>query len=84
MNETTTPMIRADPINRRHIPINAGSVSTVYSGALYVFESRENRDAFEREPEKYLGDGIAGSRPSWRSGPSSAPPASWVMLDAFR
>ncbi len=43
-----------DPVSGR--PITAGSApfSTVYRGRGYYFESRENRDAFEAQPDKYL------------------------------
>ena len=30
------------------------AASTVFRGQAYYFESRENRDAFERDPDKYL------------------------------
>lgn len=42
-----------DPVSRHALP--AGSaVSAVYQNHAYYFESRENLDAFESDPERYL------------------------------
>ena len=46
-----------DPVSRHPIAAGTNPVSSVYGGLIYSFETRENRDAFEREPEKYLADG---------------------------
>jgi YHS domain-containing protein len=44
-----------DPVSRRAFPAGDMPFSTVYRGRAYYFESRENRDAFEADPEKHLG-----------------------------
>jgi YHS domain-containing protein len=46
-----------DPVSRHAIAAPESAVSTVYRGRMYAFEDRQNRDAFEREPEMYLADG---------------------------
>ena len=43
-----------DPVSRRAFAAGATPVSAVFGGRAYYFESRENRDAFEANPEKYL------------------------------
>lgn len=42
-----------DPVSRRALSAEA-TISTVYQGRAYYFENRENRDAFETDPKKYL------------------------------
>lgn len=42
-----------DPVNRHALPASA-AISSVYQGRAYYFESRENRGAFESDPDKYL------------------------------
>lgn len=68
-----------DPVSRHPLPVGA-AISSMYRGRAYYFESRENRDAFENDPEKYLaaspaaagqaiGSETAGSgQPARRSG----------------
>ena len=62
-----------DPITRRALPAGA-SVSTVYHGRAYYFESRENRDAFESDPEKYLAGAPALGQPLDAQKASAAQP----------
>ena len=42
-----------DPVSGRSFIAGNAPVSTIYRGRAYYFETRENRDAFEREPERY-------------------------------
>lgn len=49
----TGPGTAFDPVSRSALPAGA-VISTVYEGRAYYFESRENRDTFECNPEKYL------------------------------
>ena len=42
-----------DPVSHHALPANA-AISSVYQGRAYYFESRENRDAFESDTEKYI------------------------------
>lgn len=42
-----------DPVSRHALPAD-GAISAVYQGRAYYFESRENRDAFESDAEKYI------------------------------
>ena len=42
-----------DPVSRHALPVGS-AVSTVYQDHAYYFESRENREAFESDPERYL------------------------------
>lgn len=42
-----------DPVNG-HVVAAGASISSIYHDQAYYFESRENRDAFETDPEKYL------------------------------
>jgi len=44
-----------DPVSR-HPVAPAHAVMGAYHGRIYSFESRENRETFDREPEKYLAD----------------------------
>lgn len=43
-----------DPVSRHVLASGGDAISSVYRGRAYYFESRENRDAFESNPEKYL------------------------------
>lgn len=43
-----------DPVSGHGFAASGAPVSTVYRGRAYYFESRQNRDAFEAQPEKYL------------------------------
>lgn len=52
-----------DPVSRRPVSPEAPHVLSAYNGLVYWFESRDNRDAFEREPEKYLADGAVSGQP---------------------
>ncbi|MFG1316425.1 MAG: hypothetical protein B7Y12_11210 [Rhizobiales bacterium 24-66-13] len=48
-----------DPVSRQSVS-GSSSISSVYRERAYYFESRENREAFEADPEKYL-TGMAAS-----------------------
>lgn len=48
------PDVAVDPVSRRAVTTSGAAISSVYHGRAYYFESREDRDAFEKEPEKYL------------------------------
>ena len=43
-----------DPVSSRAFARGNAPISTIYRGRAYYFESRENRDAFEAGPEKYI------------------------------
>ncbi len=43
-----------DPVSRRMIAPGGSSISAVYHGRAYYFETKEDRDAFEADPEKYI------------------------------
>lgn len=47
------PTTTFDPVSGHPLPAG-GTISTVYQGRAYYFESRENRDTFESDPAKYL------------------------------
>lgn len=49
-----------DPVSRRTFAAGNMPLSAAYGGRAYYFESRENRDAFEADPEKY----VAASAPA--------------------
>ncbi|MDR3533084.1 MAG: hypothetical protein P4L90_21310 [Rhodopila sp.] len=57
MHHEPTQSAAIDPVSRHAVAPRANPVSTVYRGSIYAFETRENREAFEREPEKYLAGG---------------------------
>jgi YHS domain-containing protein len=42
-----------DPVSHQRLPADP-AVPTVYHGRAYYFESRENRETFESDPDKYL------------------------------
>lgn len=43
-----------DPVSRHAVAPGGTTISSVYHGRAYYFESRENRDAFEGNPDSYL------------------------------
>lgn len=43
-----------DPVSRHPMAVGGSAISSIYHGRAYYFESRENRDAFEGAPDKYL------------------------------
>ena len=49
--ETQTAL---DPVSQHAVALGGAPISTVYQGRAFYFESRENRDAFENNPSKYL------------------------------
>ena len=52
-----------DPVSHHDIANGGTSISTVYHGRAYYFENRENRDTFERDPEKYLAAAPSAGQP---------------------
>lgn len=52
-----------DPVSRHPIPAESAAFSSAYDGLVYWFESRENREAFEQAPDKYLADGAVTGQP---------------------
>ena len=50
---TAEPAQLVDPVSRNPLPAQTG-VSSVYRGQPYCFDSRENRDAFEADPGRYV------------------------------
>jgi YHS domain-containing protein len=49
-----------DPVSRHAVALTGSPISTIYQGRAYYFESRDNRDAFESSPEKYVA-GLPGA-----------------------
>ncbi len=49
----TSPRTAFDPVSKRAVAGGA-AIASVYRNQAYYFETRENRDAFEAAPEKYL------------------------------
>lgn len=43
-----------DPVSRRAVATGGSAISAVYHGRAYYFENREDRDAFEADPDKYI------------------------------
>lgn len=43
-----------DPVSSRAFAGGDAPIATIYRGRAYYFENRENRDAFEAGPEKYV------------------------------
>ena len=43
-----------DPVSRHAVTAGMAAASSVYRGRAFYFENRDNRDRFERDPEKYL------------------------------
>lgn len=52
-----------DPVSRRAVAMGGSAISAVYHGRAYYFENREDRDAFEAEPEKYIAGSPAAGQP---------------------
>lgn len=50
------PQIPFDPVSRRILATGSTTISSVYEGRAYYFENRQNRDAFETDPQKYLAE----------------------------
>lgn len=51
-----------DPVSRHAVTPGGTTLSAAYHGRAYYFESRENRDAFEGNPEKYLAGASAAGQ----------------------
>ncbi|WP_139281425.1 hypothetical protein [Muricoccus roseus] len=54
----TSPRTAFDPVSKHSV--DGTSISSVYRDRAYYFENRENREAFEAAPEKYLVGMAAG------------------------
>jgi YHS domain-containing protein len=52
-----------DPVSRRAVTTGGSAISAVYHDRAYYFENREDRDAFEAEPEKYIAGSPAAGQP---------------------
>lgn len=50
----SSPNSHVDPVSGRPVTRTGTPVSTVFHGHAYYFENRQNRDAFEASPEKYV------------------------------
>jgi YHS domain-containing protein len=50
------PRALFDPVSHHGFQTTGTTISTVHQGRAYYFETRENRDAFEANPDKYLKD----------------------------
>ena len=48
------PGTTIDAVSGHALPAGGTAASTVFRGQAYYFENRENRDAFESDPDKYL------------------------------
>lgn len=57
----TPPQTDIDPVCRMSVRTDSAK-SSVYHGTVYYFCSAEHRDAFEAEPERYVGP-QAGATP---------------------
>ena len=57
------PQSTVDPVSQRAVALAGTPISAVYQGRAYYFESRENRDAFESNPGKYLAGSPAAGQP---------------------
>lgn len=53
-NTETHPANLFDPVSGRAFAAGNVPLSSIYRGRAYYFESRENRDTFESDPEKYI------------------------------
>lgn len=49
-----------DPVSRRAVATGGSAISAVYRGRAFYFENREDREAFEADPEKYVAGSAAG------------------------
>jgi YHS domain-containing protein len=50
-----------DPVSAHGFVAGGAPISSIYRGRAYYFENRENREAFEAQPDKYLaGSGATG------------------------
>lgn len=52
-----------DPVSGRAFADGSTPISSIYRGRAYYFETRENRDVFESNPEKYLAGASAAGQP---------------------
>ena len=59
------PSTARDPVSNQAVDSTA-VVTSVYRGKIYRFTSRENRDRFEAEPERYA-TGSASTDPDQRN-----------------
>lgn len=61
-NDENHPGNLFDPVSSRAFVGSDAPISTIYRGRAYYFETRENRDAFEGSPKKYLGGASAAGQ----------------------
>lgn len=47
------PRATFDPVSKHSVAVGS-AISSVYQDRAYYFENREDRDAFEANPEKYI------------------------------
>lgn len=64
-----------DPVSRHVVVPSNKSISSVYQGRAYYFESRENRDSFETSPDKYLAGSPGAGQPVGQESVSTDRPA---------
>lgn len=57
-----------DPVSGHTLVGGGTQISTIYHGRAFYFESRENRDAFEATPEKYLANSQMAGTPIGNDG----------------
>jgi YHS domain-containing protein len=63
-----------DPVSRHAVALGGTPISTVYQGRAYYFESRDNRDAFESNPDRYITGGAAGGQVIGSGSPTADQP----------
>jgi YHS domain-containing protein len=69
-----TQIAAFDPVSRHTVILDETPISAIYQGRAYYFERRENRDAFETNPGKYLaGSPMAGCPIGARDAPTDRP-----------
>lgn len=62
-SDAAPPETLFDPVSRRRISNAENPVSTIYRGRAYYFESREDRDAFESDPNRYMAESAGAGIP---------------------
>ena len=58
-----SPATSFDPVSQRAVTAGGTVISSLYRGRAFYFESRENRDLFESDPDKYLADSPSAGQP---------------------
>ena len=62
-NRELAPSTAFDPVSRRAVATGGSAISAIYRDRAYYFENREDRDAFEADPEKYIAGSPAAGQP---------------------